>query len=146
LAGISVYAHEALVRPPTGSPWNGPLELLTSAQSENLTLEFELECLFRALWYWSRSARVGRLFLNVSASVLVKAAERQQIVRLFDHAQALGLSLSSLVLELTEHEQVTEIDAILHRGRERGQRRRQCQAPRQTKPLGFVCARGCTQG
>ncbi|BAO81097.1 hypothetical protein SRAA_1243 [Serpentinimonas raichei] len=112
LAGVSVYAHEALVRPPPNSPWNGPLELLASAQSENLTLEFELECLFRALWCWSRSARVGRLFLNISASVLVKAAERQQIVRLFDHAQALGLSLSSLVLELTEHEQVVEIDAI----------------------------------
>jgi len=113
LAGVSVYAHEALARPPHGSPWIGPLELLASAQSENQTLEFELECLFRALWYWSRSARTGRLFLNVSASVLVQAAERQQIVRLFDHAQALGLSLSSLVLELTEHERVTDIGAIL---------------------------------
>ena len=113
LAGVSVYAHEALVRPPCGSPWRGPLELLAAAQSANLTLEFELECLFRALWYWSRSARTGRLFLNVSASVLVQAAERQQIVRLFDHAQALGLSLSSLVLELTEHERVTDIGAIV---------------------------------
>ncbi len=113
LAGAQVYAHEALVRTPAACPWRTPAALFAAARKEQLGIELELECLFQALRHWSQGACVGKLFLNISAAALLQAAEREQMTRLLDHALAMGVSLASIVLELTEHEQVQDIAPIL---------------------------------
>ncbi len=108
-----VYAHEALIRGPEKSPLAKPDALFEAAHRDRFGFELEVECVRQALESWSAIASTGRLFVNFSASSLVRTLTERGIEDVIDAAAAYGVAPSSIVIELTEHEQVSSIDALV---------------------------------
>lgn len=105
----TVFGHEALIRGPKGSPFQSPDMLLEMAASENLLIEFELFCISTALENWALLNEPGRLFLNISADALVHAVTQLGRSALGEFVRGYGVSPRKLVLEITEHERVTDM-------------------------------------
>lgn len=109
----SVYAHEALIRGPVGSAHAMPDALFAAANLEQCGFELEVECVRQALGAWAEGPNQGRLFLNLSASALVRILNERRIEDVINAAGAQGVAPSSVVIELTEHEHVRDPDALL---------------------------------
>jgi len=107
-----VYAHEALIRGPEGSALHRPDALLRAAADEGLGYEFETACLQAALRAWSQTPTPGRLFLNVSAHVLVQLLEKHSVASLHARIAELGLQPRMLVLEITEHDRIDDMQRL----------------------------------
>lgn len=113
LAEGTIYGHEALIRGPEGTPYAMPDALFSGSATEGCTYELEIECIRCALQAWQATAMVGRLFLNLSASSLVRAmAKARSVDQLLRHATDRGIAPASLVVELTEHELVKDAKAL----------------------------------
>ncbi len=108
----SIFAHEALVRGPEGSPFHTPDVLLEMARRERLLQDFELMCVFTALHNWGEHGAPGRLFVNISADALVHAVLLCGEGRMGETVRSFGVSARMLVLEITEHERVTDMPAL----------------------------------
>ncbi|WP_069103500.1 phosphodiesterase [Acidovorax sp. RAC01] len=108
----SVYAHEALIRGPEGSPLHTPDALLEQARQEGNLRDFELLCVFTALTQWSHQKAAGRLFVNISADALVHGVRLLGARHLGERARSLGVNCRMLVLEITEHERVTDMPVL----------------------------------
>lgn len=109
----SVYAHEALIRGPSGSAYAMPEALFAAAQREKCGFELEIECVKQALAAWSEGTQHGRLFLNISASALVRTLTERGIEDVIEVAGRHRVPLSAIVIELTEHELVRDPEALL---------------------------------
>ncbi|WP_422845717.1 EAL domain-containing protein [Acidovorax sp. M2(2025)] len=107
-----VYAHEALIRGPQGSALHAPDALLQQAQEEHILQDFELACVLTALEQWGRQDAPGRLFVNISADALVHGVALAGAQRLGEMVRGFGLSARMLVLEITEHERVTDMPQL----------------------------------
>lgn len=108
----TIYAHEALIRGPDHTPFHSPDVLLHAAEHENLNFEFENQCVSVALERWGALGESGRLFVNISADVLLqvlRSAGRNSLLAL---ASALGVLPRMLVLEITEYERVEDMDQL----------------------------------
>ncbi|MDP3132172.1 MAG: EAL domain-containing protein, partial [Burkholderiaceae bacterium] len=105
----TVFAHEALIRGPTDTPFQSPDALLALAHREGLMMAFELHCVDTALAQWGQSNNPGRLFINVSADALVHACTQPQGNAFADLLQRHGVKARHVVLELTEHERVNDM-------------------------------------
>ncbi|HKX44591.1 MAG TPA: EAL domain-containing protein [Burkholderiaceae bacterium] len=105
----SIYAHEALIRGPANLPLHSPDLLLAAARRENLLIEFEIACVRQQLSQWAEAGAPGRLFLNLSASTLVQVFERFDAAQIAEALADLGLRPGLLVVEITEHEHVTDV-------------------------------------
>lgn len=112
LAGAQVYAHEALVRGPSASSFHHPEVLLQAAAMEGCLYEFEIACVRQALHEWHRQGQNGRLFVNMSASALVSLMRSRDAQSLLDFLQDCALLPRNLVIEITEHERVQDMDAF----------------------------------
>lgn len=109
-----IYGHEALVRGPAGSALEYPDALFGAGRREGLTVELELRCAIQAIKDWSRLQLPGRLLLNMSATALASAVSESSVETacgLFVCAE-LGVCASRLMIELTEHERVADIEAL----------------------------------
>ncbi|MCZ8074545.1 MAG: phosphodiesterase [Paucibacter sp.] len=107
-----VYGHEALVRGPIGSPLEYPDMLFAAGRREGLNTELEVHCALLAMAEWSRLKLPGRLLLNMSATALASAvAQGLEQDRLFI-CEDLGICASQLMIELTEHERVADIEGL----------------------------------
>ena len=71
--------------------------------------DFELFCVFTALEQWSAQATPGRLFVNISADALVHGVGMVGMAKLGEAVRSCGLNARMLVLEITEHERVTNM-------------------------------------
>ena len=109
----SVYAHEALVRGPAGTPMHGADALFRLARESDVLIEFELYCVELALAQWGRMNQPGRLFVNISADTLVHAMHAQRRARLVEYILGFGISSRMLVFEITEHERVTDMALLV---------------------------------
>lgn len=107
-----VLGHESLIRPPLHCPWTTPDILFAAARFEGCLLDLEVECFALALQHWAQSSHCGWLFVNMSAEALVHAVTQEGLDRLLMRAQATGLPLSNIVIELTEHERVQDVSAL----------------------------------
>ena len=112
LQGGSVYAHEALIRGPVGTLFEFPDAMLLAAAQEELGFEFETACAEAALRRWGRLRDPGRVFVNISAAVLVRLLQDRGRAALSDLVHSFGVAPRMLVLELTEHERVTDMDHL----------------------------------
>ncbi|MET0517657.1 MAG: EAL domain-containing protein, partial [Burkholderiaceae bacterium] len=110
LEGGRIHGHEALVRGPAGSPLEFPDALFAAGRREGLTVELELRCALQALKDWSRLKLPGRLLLNMSAPALARAAAIEPRSLLV--CEDLGIAPADLIIELTEHERVADIEAL----------------------------------
>ncbi|MFH1815602.1 MAG: EAL domain-containing protein [Pseudomonadota bacterium] len=106
----AITAHEALVRGPEGSPLHLPAVLFATARAIGLEGELELACLEAAVRSFDL-ATPGTLYVNASADTIQHLAG-EGCVWLLSLLGDRGLSPARLVLELTEHERVTEVEAL----------------------------------
>ena len=113
LADGQLHGHEALVRP-TAGPWPHPDALFAAARSEGVSIELELACLRAALVSWSRQRPAGKLFVNLSAAALTQLLELQDPQRLMEVVRSRGVTPSALVIEITEHEHVRDVERLQH--------------------------------
>jgi diguanylate cyclase (GGDEF)-like protein len=113
----SVFGYEALSRGPEGHPLESPQNMLLSAIREGLLLEFEIETILLALDSWDYSDnKLLRLFLNISASTLVKIflTEYMPQARELIFAEKTKHSHNrTIVFEITEHEKITDIEDLV---------------------------------
>ncbi len=112
LGDATIYAHEALIRGPGGSALHTPDALLRAASHEGLEFEFEYACVVAALRAWGKMDVPGRLFVNMSASVLTQLLTTKGTDDLLKQIRDLGVLSRMLVLEITEHERVEDMDAL----------------------------------
>jgi diguanylate cyclase (GGDEF)-like protein len=108
----SIYAHEALIRGPQDTPLHTPDALLAAAAQENLNFEFECHCVVAALYRWGIAGQAGRLFVNISAKVLVQILEQFGREALQELVNGFGVLPRMLVLEITEYERITDMDHL----------------------------------
>lgn len=108
----SIFAHEALIRGPYDSLFQTPDVLLAAAAQEALNFEFESFCVTVALQRWGSLREVGRIFVNISAVVLVQVMKRCGRDVLLGLMNGFGVGPRKLVLEITEYERVTDMDCL----------------------------------
>ncbi len=108
----AIYSHEALIRGPQGTSFHTPDVLLAAAAHESLNFEFENFCVTTALRRWGALGESGRLFVNISAEVLLQVLKQCGRDSLTALIQELGVLPRLLVLEITEYERVTDMDYL----------------------------------
>jgi EAL domain-containing protein (putative c-di-GMP-specific phosphodiesterase class I)/GGDEF domain-containing protein len=118
LSDGSIYSHEALIRGPQNSSFHTPDTLLAAAVQENLNFEFETFCIAAALDRWGKLNECGRLFVNISAEVLVQVLKRCGRAALLELISDLNVLPRMLVLEITEYERVADMDDLANVVRE----------------------------
>lgn len=114
LDDASIHAHEALIRGPQGTPLHVPDAMLVAAAKEGLSSEFEYACLLVAMRNWGGLKSPGRLFVNMSANVLTRLFDVEGLESLLDAITRADVRPRSLVIELTEHERVSDMDHLAH--------------------------------
>lgn len=112
LKDATMYAHEALIRGPDGGALHTADALLRAAQAEGLLHELELFCLYTALRQWGHLRQAGRLFLNISAHALARLVASGGAAMLGQCMREMGVLPRLVVLEVTEHERVDDMDAL----------------------------------
>ena len=112
LANAAIFAHEALIRGPAGSAEEFPDALFAVADSEGVRVEFEIACLQVALRHVREHAIPGYLFLNLSGNVLLTVVRERGSEALLNWLEAEGVPLSKLVIEITEHERIADVDNL----------------------------------
>lgn len=110
LQDASIHAHEALIRGPVGSALHTPDALLRAAAQEDLGYEFETACVLAALQNWGRQNVQGRLFVNISASVLTRMLATRGREVLLEMIGDMDVTSRMVVLEITEHERIADMD------------------------------------
>lgn len=105
----TVFAHEALIRGPLDSPFHRPDFLLEMARREDLLQDFELMCVYTALRNWAAIGGSGRLFVNISADALVQGVALCGAGQLAATLRNFGATPRMVVLEITEHDRVTDM-------------------------------------
>ncbi|MBJ7537878.1 GGDEF domain-containing protein [Marinomonas transparens] len=95
-----IYGHEALSRGPKNSRLFTPDALFSLALSEGKLHQLEILCRKHALSRFAHLSLEGRLFLNVSASLL--ASPDHQSGMTLAILQNLALDLKNIVIELSE--------------------------------------------
>ena len=112
LRDASIHAHEVLIRGPEASPLHTPDALLHAASLEHLEFELELACFVTQLRAWGKLKAAGRLFINVSAAVLAQLIQVRGTTGLLNLFTLSGVLPRSIVLEITEHERVTDMNRL----------------------------------
>lgn len=96
----SVLGHEALSRGPQGSVLFSPDQLFKTAIASDKLHELELLCREKSLQRFSELGLPGKLFLNISASLLSSSDHQKGMtLALLDK---MGLSQERIVIELSE--------------------------------------------
>jgi len=105
-----VFGYEALSRGPESSPLHMP-ELLFDTARENQQL-FALECACRetAIRQFLRMGAEERLFLNMEPQTLMDSVFREGTA--MQTLQETGLPNSRVVIELTEHAQIRDMESL----------------------------------
>jgi EAL domain-containing protein (putative c-di-GMP-specific phosphodiesterase class I)/GGDEF domain-containing protein len=113
LSGGAIHAHEALIRGPQGMPLQSPDALFAAARRENLLQDFEVACVVLALQRWVALRQPGRIFVNISASALVRCFRGHGSEAIGASIRNFGLQPGMVVFEITEHEHVTDIPLLV---------------------------------
>jgi diguanylate cyclase (GGDEF)-like protein len=108
----SIHSHEALIRGPKDTSFHTPDVLLAAAAHENLNFEFENYCVTVQMIRWGELSESGRLFVNISAEVLVQVLKHCGRDALLELIGEFGVLPRMLVLEITEYERVADMDCL----------------------------------
>lgn len=113
LRDAAIVGHESLARGPRDTAFHAPDDLFRAATLEGLGTSVEKACLVAGIEGWRTERRAGRLFLNLSAQALVTIVENHSVPTLITALESQDLSGSSLVVEITEHERVGDMDRLV---------------------------------
>jgi EAL domain-containing protein (putative c-di-GMP-specific phosphodiesterase class I) len=100
LTNGEIYGHEALSRGPKNSSLFSPDPLFALALKEEKLHKLELLCREKALSKFAKLSLEGRLFLNVSASLLSSPDHQSGMTLAI--LNELGLDQKDIVIELSE--------------------------------------------
>ncbi|MDO6563257.1 bifunctional diguanylate cyclase/phosphodiesterase [Amphritea sp. 1_MG-2023] len=95
-----ILGHEALIRGPQESELYSPLALFNTAMECGLEHRLELLCRRLSLEAYARLSLAGKLFLNVSASLLGTPEHRKGLTA--EWLKTLDIPLDSIVIEISE--------------------------------------------
>ncbi len=112
----AIIGYEGLIRGPSQSPLHLPASLFEVARGAGLSLDVEMLCRNIALEGFASLGLEGRLFLNVSPTVLTHPGfEHGKTLQYMKH---LGIRPEQVTIEITEHERISDVramrDALLH--------------------------------
>jgi len=110
-----LFAHEALLRGPAGSPLHEPLPLLAAATAAGHAVDLDLMALERAIGTFAARGAPGKLFLNILPQTLLECEQLPQ--RLQRLLQGTGLDAQRLVIEITEQGQHVDVAPLCVQGR-----------------------------
>lgn len=105
-----IFGYEALIRGPSDSPLHAPLNLFDAACRHGRLADVEMLCREVSIKQFGHYGLPGKLFLNVTPSVILQPD--------FEHNHTLeclaaaGLPPERLVIELTEHYPVDDFDLM----------------------------------
>jgi len=105
-----IHGYEALTRGPSGSPLHAPLPLFDAARQAGRLSELEALCWQKACQRFGERKLAGRLFFNVSPAVLLEPEHRSG--RTLQLLRQLGIAPQRVVLELTEHHPVEDLERL----------------------------------
>ncbi|MBC7939388.1 MAG: EAL domain-containing protein [Chitinophagaceae bacterium] len=108
-----VMGHESLIRGPADSPLHSPDALFRAARGEGLAFELEQACLMVGLRSWAEFQQGKRLFLNLSAHSVVAMVKQHGVAGVMRQLSIVGVSASALVIEITEHEHVSDLPRLI---------------------------------
>jgi EAL domain-containing protein (putative c-di-GMP-specific phosphodiesterase class I)/GGDEF domain-containing protein len=105
-----IVGYEALIRGPSNSPLQSPLNLFDIAERYGLSSQLEFVCRELSIQYYAKFNLDAKLFLNVSPHILVqpefKTGETLRYLEQF------GLSPHNVVIELTEHKPTDDYEIM----------------------------------
>ncbi len=101
---------EGLIRGPSDSPLHSPINLFSTAQQHNLTLEVEMLCRQIVLETFVQSNLPGKLFLNVSPETLLHPSFKNG--QTLAYMATVGLSPERVVIEITENQPTHDFSAM----------------------------------
>jgi EAL domain-containing protein (putative c-di-GMP-specific phosphodiesterase class I)/GGDEF domain-containing protein/CBS domain-containing protein len=97
-----IVGYEALIRGPSDSPLHSPMNLFDTAARHDLQARLEFVCREVAICRFAQMRLPGKLFINVSPSILLepdfKSGETLKFI------QSSGLEPHVIIIELTEHQ------------------------------------------
>lgn len=102
--------YEALSRGPSDSPLHSPIELFHQAKMAQRLADMELLCLRLAIQGFAVQKLTGKLFINLSPSVLLECG----VSPIRDACRQHGLATHRVVIELTEHHPVASWQDMTH--------------------------------
>lgn len=108
LRSRSFFGYEGLVRGPLDSPLHLPAALFEAARAAGQGLALEVASAREIVCAFAARGLPGRLAVNFSAPAIERLARGQGLEALL-HS---GLAPERLVIELTEHERVTDVAAL----------------------------------
>lgn len=108
-----IVAHEALIRGPVGTALINPDALFAAAAAEGLTLELEQACMATAVKLWSQPSIDQRLFVNLSARAILHNVGTRTLSGIVSALEAAQVSPAALIIEVTEHERVTDVASLV---------------------------------
>lgn len=97
-----IFGYEALIRGPKDSIFQSPVDLFDAADETGSLVELSLICINTVLKHFSALRLPGKLFLNLSPSVVT--ADGFDAMRARENLTRLGLRPENVVIELTEHQ------------------------------------------
>ncbi len=116
MGGDEFIGYEGLIRGPADSPLHMPANLFCAAQQCGLSLEIEMLCRKIVLESFAQQKLPGRLFLNISPSVLTHPSFKNG--QTLEHMRRLGINPGQVTIEITENQPTEDIklmrDALLH--------------------------------
>jgi EAL domain-containing protein (putative c-di-GMP-specific phosphodiesterase class I) len=111
LDNARTHAYEALMRPMLDG-FGGPLAAFRAAEGAGLASQLDRACLEGAIDALPEVPRGTRLFVNASPTTLLDGTITA--TGLTRKIRAQGGAPESVVLELTEHAEVTDLEALAH--------------------------------
>ena len=112
LGDASIIAHEALVRGPCGSALELPDALFAAADREGMRPALEMACVLTALRCVRKRPMPGYLFVNLSGKVLLSLVREWGTENLLRRLESENVPFSKLVIEITEHHRIGDIDEL----------------------------------
>ncbi len=108
-----VVAHESLIRLPANSALRTPDDFFRSARTEDITVRAEQACLDEGIRSWAIHKSDTRLFLNLSAFAIIEMVDRLTVTGVMRALHAASIAPAALVIEITEHERVTDLPRLV---------------------------------
>lgn len=109
----AVIAHESLARLPAEAVLRTPDELFRAAREQGLTVQAEQACVNEALRAWVGHAPDTQLFVNLSAFAILEMVQRLTAPGVVHALERAAIAPAALVIEITEHEKVADLPALL---------------------------------
>lgn len=105
-----IFGFEGLARGPATGLLHLPAQLFAAGNRAGLLIELEMLCCRKVVRQFARLDTRGSLFLNVSPQTVLGV--REDVERISNFIVDCGMQLAQTVIELTEHQNITDHSAF----------------------------------